>query len=279
MTNLGPDNRMTAEPPLHPADALLEAIVCFLTPLLVGGCSGDAGRARLGAIDTVAAYQARNRSELVKIGQIIGFGLMAMDNLRLSMTPDLPLSMVLRLRGGANALNRSAQQNTRALEKGRRGDRPSPGAEAPAALPASDDHDISEADIEASIQRARDMVADARSRMQAEERAEAMAAKAQPVAARPVVNLPAAAVALPAERQSAVRVEQRRKLLWADAMGDVARELSGNRANVPAAQGRSDRIWAEVLSSSASSLALAAGSVAPGENIGIERTGTWSKPG
>jgi len=44
----------------------------------------------------------------VKIAQIIAFGMAAMDNLRLSMAPDLSLSMVARLRAGANALNRSA---------------------------------------------------------------------------------------------------------------------------------------------------------------------------
>ncbi len=108
----------------QPSDVLLEFILGFLTPLLMAGCTSDLGLARLAAIETLTAYHPRTPAELVNIAQIVAYGLTAMDNLRLSMAPDLPLSMKIRLRMGANALNRSAQQNTKGLAQGRRGHPP-----------------------------------------------------------------------------------------------------------------------------------------------------------
>ena len=62
------------------------------------------------------------------IGQILAFALTALDNLRLSMAPDLSLSMKLKLRGNANALNRCARDNSKLLEKARRDSTPSSAA-------------------------------------------------------------------------------------------------------------------------------------------------------
>jgi hypothetical protein len=278
-----------AETPLRPSDILLEAIVCFLAPLLLAGCSGDPDSARLAAIDTVAAYRARNRSELVKIAQIVAFGLMALDNLRLSSALGLPLSMVLRLRGGANALNRSAQQNARALEKERRDDFTATAhitdmatSAQPAQFPTFDDDDeITEADVQASIERARGLIADARLRIRNEEAAEAAASVAQQAvvasaatpqavtSCRPSVVPPSAAVSPIAA--------QRRNLTGAAAVTAVAGECSGTVAEASGAQSLSDRLWAMALGSEAHSLAIAAGSAPPGEHIGVERSEKWWK--
>jgi len=160
--------------PTHPSDILLECVLGFLTPLLMAGCSCDLGHARMAAIETLASYQARTQAELVKIAQIIGFGLIAMDNLRLSMA-DVSLSMRLRLRGGANALNRSAQQNHRALEKSRCGIPRQPGPAEPSPIPThfdtmSDEDAIDEASVQTAIAQAETMVKAAHARIEASQR-------------------------------------------------------------------------------------------------------------
>ncbi len=181
--------------PEQPSDILLQLIVGVLAPLFLAGCAGDLGSARLAAMETLAAYQARTQSELVKIAQIIAFGLAAMDNLRLSMTPDLSLSMIARLRAGAQALNRAAQQNARALEKARRDNPPPAPARAAAAalapaepepVPLLDDA-ITETDIQTSIERARAAVKAARDRLQA---ATTLPPATQPAAVQPPAAQP-----------------------------------------------------------------------------------------
>jgi hypothetical protein len=101
--------------PLHPADILMNLIVALLAPMFLGAAAGDIGFARSAAIETVNAYRIRNHADLIAVAQIIGFGLAALGSLSLSMMDEISLSMTLRLRGNAVALNRSAEQNRRAL--------------------------------------------------------------------------------------------------------------------------------------------------------------------
>lgn len=101
--------------PLHPADILMNLIVALLAPMFLGAAAGDIGFARRAAIETVNAYRMRNNADLIAVAQIIGFGLAALGSLSLSMLDEIPLAMTLRLRGNAVALNRSAEQNRRAL--------------------------------------------------------------------------------------------------------------------------------------------------------------------
>jgi hypothetical protein len=77
---------------------------------------GDIGFARAAALETVNAYRTRNAADLVSIAQIVAFDLAALGSLSLSMADNLSLSVTLRLRGNANALNRSAEHNRRALQ-------------------------------------------------------------------------------------------------------------------------------------------------------------------
>jgi hypothetical protein len=101
--------------PLHPADILMNLIVALLAPMFLGAAAGDIGFARRAAIETVNAYRIRNNADLIAVAQIIGFGLAALGSLSLSMLDEISLAMTLRLRGNAVALNRSAEQNRRAL--------------------------------------------------------------------------------------------------------------------------------------------------------------------
>jgi len=181
------------------------------------------------------------------------------------------------------------------LEKARR-DNPLPESAiaAPAALAAAkpepvqmvDNDDITETDIQTSIERARAMVKAAQDRMQAAA-IEAPSPATQPAAVQQTPmqpsghSQPGASTLQPVPAASPVpaTAEQRHRLMWADAMTAVAGELSANLAIVPPAQRGSDRMWASALSSSASSLAMAAGSVPPDCNIGVERVDKRAKSG
>jgi hypothetical protein len=109
----GPDART----PFHPADILLNLIVTLLAPMFLCASDGDIRFARMAAIETINGYRAQNHAGLIAVAQIVAFGLAALGSLSLSMADDISVSMTLRLRGNANALNRSAEQNRRALTK------------------------------------------------------------------------------------------------------------------------------------------------------------------
>ncbi len=110
--------------PIHPSDMLLDFIVTFLAPMFLGVSGGDIGFARMAALETVSAYRAANQADLIAIAQIIACGLTALGSLSLSMADNLSLSMTLRLRGNAVALDRAAEHNRRALKQLRRADAP-----------------------------------------------------------------------------------------------------------------------------------------------------------
>jgi hypothetical protein len=175
-----------------PSEILLASIVALLAPLFTSATS-DADLARLAAIETFASYKARTQIEWLSIAQIVAFGLAAVDNLRLAMTADLSLPMKLRLRGCANALNRSAQQNLRALEKYRAKHLPRvvERAAMPVACGATDD-EIAGSDVKAKADHAHGAVT------QVHARAHDAPSDHQPVAARSVVAPSVVAPSVPA---------------------------------------------------------------------------------
>jgi hypothetical protein len=100
-----------------PCDILLHLVVTLLAPMFLIDIDGDIKFARMAALETLNAYRARNHMDLIAIAQIVASGLAALGSLSLSMGDDLSLSMVLRLRGNAVALNRAAEQNRRVLRE------------------------------------------------------------------------------------------------------------------------------------------------------------------
>jgi hypothetical protein len=117
---------------LTATEILMNVLVALLAPMFICGSAGNLDLARLAATETINAYRARDQADLISIAQIIAFGLAALGSLSLSMADDLSLSTTLRLRGNANALNRSAEQNRRALRDYRANDpMPSPHAATP----------------------------------------------------------------------------------------------------------------------------------------------------
>jgi hypothetical protein len=107
----------TEAPPHHPTNALMSLVVTLLLPTFLGVTAGDIALARMAAIETINDYRARNNDDLIAIAQIIACGLAALGSLSLSMDDEISLSMTLRLRGSAVALNRSADQNRRVLNQ------------------------------------------------------------------------------------------------------------------------------------------------------------------
>ena len=98
----------------------LMAFVVALLSSLISPSLTDPNLARLAVQQALGAYRIGAEGELVTIAQIVGFALTALDTLRLSMPEELSLPMKLKLRGNANALNRSARDNTHILEKAQR---------------------------------------------------------------------------------------------------------------------------------------------------------------
>jgi hypothetical protein len=114
---------------------LMEFILRLLAPLLMAGSVTDLERARQAAVQAIEIYTSRGQGELIAIGQVVGFAITALDDLRLSMGSDLSLSMKLKLRGNANALNRSSLHATATLSQPRPEPEPN---ETPAAPPTDE---------------------------------------------------------------------------------------------------------------------------------------------
>jgi hypothetical protein len=122
---------------LHPGQILINLVITLLTPMFLHAAGGDLDFARMAAAETVESYRAESEGDIIFIAQIIAFGLAALGSLSLSMADDLPLPMMLRLRGNANACNRSAQQNRVALKENRP-EPPKPAATRPEPEPAAE---------------------------------------------------------------------------------------------------------------------------------------------
>jgi hypothetical protein len=185
---------MTEAPQIHPSEILLNLIVAFLAPMFLSVSGGDIAFARMAAIETVNAYRARSSVDLIAIAQVIACGLTALGSLSLSMADNLSLSMTLRLRGNAVALNRAAELNRRALKD---------------SLPettttTNDDEAIFEAEVAANLAAAQQATAEAQIRLK-------------------IVEPP------PTETPD---LTEQLQAMWASAMTDVAEEFTADLANL-----------------------------------------------
>jgi hypothetical protein len=222
---LDPDTR------LHPSGILANAIIALLAPMFLTVTAGDISLARMAAIETVNAYGARNHADLLAVAQIIAFGLAALGSLCLSLAGDISPSMALRLRGSANACNRSAEQNRRALTS-RRADDPNPHHHSPPVepeLPATtpDDPAPPEPDRLLSPAAEQELAAEADARLQ------------------PPAPTLAQAPTPPAT------AEKRHQEMWAITMVKEASEITAGIANLPPAERGAASIRAAALSSTA----------------------------
>jgi hypothetical protein len=205
---------MTDPAAAPPPSYLMEFILGLLAPLLMAGGITDNHLARAAATEVIGAYRANGQSELVTVGQILAFALTALDNLRLSMAPDLSLSMKLKLRGNANALSRCAGDNARLLDHAPR---------------ASDKPERSIAEQAATAGRDRET----RPETATEFAADTQPAPQETAAASPI--------------QPATAAEHRNRLHWASAMQREAARLQADGSNIPLAEQKTNTLWIDVL--------------------------------
>ena len=97
-------------------DCIFEHILGFMLPFLLSSAGGDANMVRTTIQDLAQAYNAATATELELVGRLLGFSIVAMDNLRLSMNRDMSDTKVLRYRSNAVALSRAGEQCRKILE-------------------------------------------------------------------------------------------------------------------------------------------------------------------
>jgi hypothetical protein len=272
------------------ADILMHLVAIHLAPMFLCVTGGDIDHARMAAIETVNAYRAQTHADLIAIAQIVAFGLGALGSLSLAMDDDISVGMTLRLRGNANACNRSAEQNRRALrqhrletgsiEHARRECAPEPG------------QDAYEAKVIANLAATRQLVAETQAQMQAGNQAQPPAAPKAPAPApaAAALNIPTVAmpsVAIPTGNIPTGNIpttvisgkapispafpgpgttEQQWQGIWAAAMADVAAEYTADIPNLSPKQRRAASLRAAALTSCANDLLT--GNHAPGPRPG-----------
>jgi hypothetical protein len=226
----------------QPASLLTEYILSVLAPLLLAGSISDLRLARLAAMEAIATYTARSQEELMTIAQIAGLAIAALDNLRLSAAPELSVSLKLKLRGNAAALNRAARGNTADLRMLRR-------------------DSTASSDEECARQAAMQALDEARMAIRQ--------AEAEPAASSPAPE-PAAPDPMPeraAPSPTAEPANGRRRTMWtgawASAMTDVAAEFSRGLDRLPPTQRRAEIMRIGVLSETARRISQTGDQAAP----------------
>jgi hypothetical protein len=97
-------------------DCIFENILGFLLPFFLSSAGGNADLACEAIRELAEAYNVATATELELVGRILGFSTVAMDNLRLSMSPEMSDTKVLRYRSNAVALSRAGEQCRKTLE-------------------------------------------------------------------------------------------------------------------------------------------------------------------
>jgi hypothetical protein len=97
-------------------DCIFEHILGFMLPFFLAAAGGDKALARAVIVELAEAYNAATATELELVGRILGFSTVAMDNLRISMNPEMSDTKVLRYRSNAIALSRAGEQCRKILE-------------------------------------------------------------------------------------------------------------------------------------------------------------------
>jgi hypothetical protein len=209
----------TRQPLQRPAEILLNIIVTLLTPMFFEAAGGDLTFARQAAAETINAYRADTKSDLITIAKIIAFGLATLGALSLSMADDLSITMMLRLHASANASDRAEHRNRLALKQSRQ-QHPAPPRPEPV---------IDHAALTAAVTETQKRTA------------ENLAKFAPPAAAVP----PAA----PSETSN----EKHYQATWAACTAAIAAETAASLPTLPPNERHSAAIWVEALNSAAQS--------------------------
>ena len=241
-TQLYPETGPDPHPLITPRAIVLNLIVTLLAPMFLGVTAGDVALARMAAQETVSTYRTRDFADLVAVAQVIAFGLAALGSLSLSMADDISPSMTLRLRGNANALNRSAERNRRAMKDSSQDTaalhQVAPEPETPAIAEGSNPPDTQ---VFLSTQAANVLAAEAAARLYG---AEKLAVQSPNPVVFPMAASPIAKPATQAQQQET----------WAIAMVNEAEEITAGLPRLPVPERKAASFRAAVLSSTASQL-------------------------
>jgi len=227
---MSPLGSAPASPTDQPTASFLERIIGFLLPLFLD-TTGDLIAARIDVLETLSGYPISGNADLLAAAQVIAFGLSALDNLGHAMAPELSTAQRVRYRAGANALNRSAQQNRARLEhrhpaspEGASPEEPSAHAVVPT-VSSTTAREITDDDIREALVQARRMAAPAHSAFPPQPDADRLGGSArrtgpqtEPTGPRP--PHPGATPFAGVERQ------RQTNRLWASAMTQVAQQLT-----------------------------------------------------
>jgi hypothetical protein len=102
---------------------VIETILARLALLFLAATNGDVTAARQAAMGTLADYQPQTPAELRLAANAVSLSLHALEALSQAALPEMPITRILRLRGGAVSLNREAEKTERRLEKLQQGRR------------------------------------------------------------------------------------------------------------------------------------------------------------
>jgi hypothetical protein len=97
--------------------AVVETVLTRLATLFLTGAAGDLTAAREAAAQMLAADDPQAEDELRLAANIVGFSFHALEALGQAATPDMPLTKILRLRGGAVSLSRESHKAQRRLDQ------------------------------------------------------------------------------------------------------------------------------------------------------------------
>jgi hypothetical protein len=241
------------ETSLRPIDLLTNLIVTFLTPIFLATTGGDLNQARMAATQTVNAYTAHHPADLLLIGQSIALGLAVLSSISLSMAENIPINLILRLRGNAASLHRAADKCRSALADPQRDVYEPPLSEADLQL---------EQEIIAEVTRTRQRAADYQASLAHPQAPDSSATTQAAMAAlqadseRRIAEADAAlrSTGQPIPRHTPKTEDEYFRSAWSTAMADVADELTAGIANLPPAERRAAGIRAAALNTTANHL-------------------------
>ncbi len=197
-------------------DRVQEWVVAQICPFFLGGASDNPTLATQAARQMLISYNAATGKELQLAAQVVVFGIAALDCLCCSMTErDMPVQLLLQIQGNAVRLNGMGEKSRKALEAKQRERQKGQAATAAAAQ-------LDEAEFQAAIGKARQMVAFARTKLEAHRVSKALASDApvaQPVPATPVLA-PVAAEPMTLE---VLARRNHAKQLWAKDLAQLTR--------------------------------------------------------
>ena len=218
-----------------PVATIFELLITLLIPFFYCPAANiGLARAQQAAIAALDGYGALSVPELIIAAQVIGFSMTSLGSLGLSMEDNTSPTMLLRLRGNANALSRSSTQQRQSLtrtraeiaetrEKWLKSEKAA--AEKHRRAQAAAANGLTEPQVLASVAEVQQMAAEAQTRF----RQHAQAAQPTQPAPEPApAPNPAPAAAQKAAQPAAPNQDQQRKFLWGAAMAQVAAEEAAN---------------------------------------------------